>query len=158
MKKNIVTFLTLLFFFLLVFFAQLLGSLATSSHVEIWYRMLNTPSWTPPGWVFTPVWTLLFICIALSGFFIFKGKESKYRSIALTLWTLQLIVNTVWSFAFFYFQSPLLGALDVSILTVLIGATFAVAQKITAGAYFLLPYLGWVCFAAILNWTIVYLN
>lgn len=156
MQRRIPVFI---FFFLLVFFVQLTGSLATEETTYIWYQTLNLPKWAPPSWVFAPVWTVLYIAIALSGYLFWRGRSSKNRRLTLTFWGLQLFFNGAWSFAFFYFMNPLLGAVDILLVIIFAFLTTYYGYKVNKFGFYLFGiYLLWLIFAASLNLGIVVLN
>jgi translocator protein len=159
MKTKLQNLFTCLFFFILVFFVQVLGSLATDETLYSWYRTLTLPSFTPPAWIFAPVWTILYISIAISGYFFWKAPSSKLRVITLILWGGQLFFNSLWTFAFFYFMQPIYGAIDI-ILTIIfvIGAIMAGRFISKAGSYILIPYLLWLIYAMTINFAIVKMN
>ena len=124
-----------------------------------WYDNLNKPPLTPPDWIFSPVWTVLYIMIALS-FYVFlrsyKGEEGRgiYGLLAV-----HVISNLIWSPLFFGLQSPLLALLDIFILIITLSIIINLFRKIKKSAALLLcPYLGWVLFAAYLNAGIWILN
>lgn len=149
-----------LFFSFLITFAVIIASgLATASSVETWYPILAKPSFNPPTWIYTPVWTLLYILMAISLYQVWKLPVSRERNIALFFFFLQLFLNFSWSFIFFYFHEIALAALDIVVLWALILVTiFAFARFSKIAAWLLVPYVAWVSFAAILNIAILRLN
>ena len=145
--------------------AGFLGSLVTVTGTGSWYALLQKPSFNPPSWVFAPVWTTLFVLMGISLYLVLmersRGERDRDRVIqwGIVLFAGQLILNTLWSFAFFGLQSPLLGLVDITLLWVVLLATILVFWKITRPAAILLvPYIAWVSFAAVLNYTIYLLN
>ncbi len=136
-----------------------LGSIAgffTSSD-SIWYQELIKPSFNPPGWVFGPVWTILYIMMGLSFYYVWNSeKEIKLPTI---VYYVQLFLNFTWSFLFFGLQNLLISFIEIMFLWSALIVTFFLFHKVSKkGAYLLIPYLLWVSFAAILNFTIYYLN
>lgn len=130
---------------------------ATQSSVSDWYPTLVKPSWNPPNWIFAPVWTTLYILMAIAGWLIWRhGTDLKP---ALTLFFLQLALNFAWSFLFFGARSPLLGLAGIVPLLLLVAITTFAFWRITrpAGLLFV-PYLAWVTFATVLNIAIWQLN
>jgi tryptophan-rich sensory protein len=122
-----------------------------------WYESLEKPPLTPPNWVFGPVWTLLYISIAVAAWLVWRsGHRSKP---ALTLWALQLVLNALWSLLFFGIERPDLALIDITVLLVILVATTVAFFRTNrlAGAL-LLPYVAWVAFAAYLNAGFLYLN
>jgi translocator protein len=140
--------------------AGLLGAMVTSTGPGSWYESLVKPGFNPPSWLFAPVWTLLFILMGISLFLvIMEGKKGRDVRIPLILFGIQLVLNILWSFAFFGAQSPLAGLLVILFLLIFIIATmvafFPVRQ---AATWLLVPYLVWVSFATLLNYAIYTLN
>jgi len=127
----------------------------------IWYQSLIKPVWAPPAWLFGPVWTALYIIIAVSFGVVFY-KTFKKRTLPFKV-ALPFLLNLVFNFAFtplqFGLQSNLLAAVDiVLVLATLMWALFAVYHRIRWVFWVNLPYLVWVIFATILQLTITYLN
>lgn len=149
--------LWLLFFLGLCFGIAALGSWATYPSLDPWYFELKKASWNPPGWVFAPVWTVLYLMIAVAGWQIFLKKKSKQRRNALTFYFIQLALNCLWSFLFFYFHNPYLSMIDLFLLVVMIGLTLRAALPVSRPAALLLtPYFIWTLYAATLNGAVVY--
>ncbi|MDO8728104.1 MAG: TspO/MBR family protein [Candidatus Methanoperedens sp.] len=153
MKKLIISILICLF-------AGFIGSFFTSSAIPTWYATLQKPTFAPPNWVFFPVWTSLFIMMGISLFLVWqKGWEDEKVKTAIYIFAGQLVLNTLWSVAFFGFRSPLLGLMEIIILWIAILATIMSFMKVSrTAAYLLIPYILWVSFAAILNFSIWALN
>jgi len=146
-------------FLAICFSIATLGSFATEASLDPWYRNLVKASWNPPAWVFGPVWTILYVMIAVAGWLIFISKKSKLRKRALVFYSLQLFFNFLWSFLFFYFQNPLLGLIDIILLVVFIALTLRATWDLSRmAAYLLLPYFLWTLYALTLNGAIFYLN
>jgi tryptophan-rich sensory protein len=142
---------------------ELVGIIATPftiSAISTWYAYLNKPSFSPPNWVFGPVWTTLYFLMGVSAFLIWrKGLQKKNVKRALGYFLLQLFFNFLWSLLFFGFHSPLLGLFDIVILLIFIILTIASFYKLSrVAAYLLVPYLLWVSFATVLNFSVVILN
>ncbi|MBC8489997.1 MAG: tryptophan-rich sensory protein [Ignavibacteria bacterium] len=136
-----------------------LGSFFTASSVDSWYATINKPSFNPPGWIFAPVWTTLYILIGLSFYLVWMKNFGEERKKVIIVYSMQLLFNLLWSVLFFGLKSPLLGLIDIIILLSFIIANTIIFYKIskTAG-YLLIPYLLWVSFASILNFSIFQLN
>lgn len=144
--------LSFIIFISLSFVVQIIGSIWTKETVSTWYPTLAKPSWTPPDWVFGPVWSCLYIMIAISGWLIYRAKHSHKRSIALILYGSQLALNFMWSFLFFSLQSPILGLIDIVLLCLFISLTIIKTWPVRPLASLLLiPYLVWVLYATSLN-------
>lgn len=140
--------------------AGLLGSIATVSSVTTWYPTLIKPWFSPPNWIFGPVWTALYIMIGIALYLVWeKGYAKKTVRFALWLFIVHLVFNTAWSVVFFGLHSPFGGLVIILILWTLIVALIRKFYKIQrAAAYLLVPYLAWVSFATVLNCAIWLLN
>lgn len=151
--------ISFIIFILLCFIVEIVGSLWTKETVLTWYPTLTKPSWTPPDWIFGPVWSCLYIMIAVSGWLIYRAEYSHKRSVALMLYGGQLALNFIWSFLFFSLRSPALGLIDIILLCLLISLTIIKAWPVSRLASLLLiPYLVWVMYATSLNAGIWLLN
>lgn len=137
-----------------------LGSIATQTSIDIWYVKLNKPWFTPPNWLFAPVWTILYIMIGIAAGIVWsKGLYHKWVKIALYHFGFQLLLNAAWSIFFFGMRNPLIALLDITALFVLLLFTikwFKVVNK--TAAFLLIPYLIWVAYATVLNFSIWRLN
>ncbi len=143
--------LKLFFCILLCEGAGLIGSIATSSSLNSWYVSLNKPLISPPGWLFAPVWTIIYVLMGVSLFLVLE-KKGKSKKKAIWVFSFQLLLNILWSFLFFGFQMPLLAFVEIIILWILILTMmkeFAKIEKKTK--WLLLPYILWTSFAAVLN-------
>jgi tryptophan-rich sensory protein len=131
----------------------------TGDDVASWYPTLAKPAFTPPSWLFGPVWTVLYGLMGVSLWRIWRTTESRDRTTALVLFAGQLILNAGWSLLFFQFRSPALAAVDIVFLWLLIAVLIRTAARVDRTASRLLaPYLAWVSFAAALNFAILWLN
>lgn len=140
--------------------AGAIGSIFTRQAIPNWYATLDKPAFNPPNWVFTPVWTLLYILMGVAAFLVWrKGWGSRQVKIALVAFLVQLILNALWSVAFFGLESPLYGLIVIAVLWLSILFTTLSFYRISrvAGGL-MLPYLLWVTFAAVLNESIWLLN
>ncbi len=140
--------------------AGLIGSFFTVESVRTWYPTLTKPDLTPPGWVFGPVWTLLYTCMGVALFLAWtRHLGGKHRILWVRLFLVHLVVNAAWSIIFFG-QRMLLPALGViSLLWVLIVMLILLAWRFDRRiSLLLLPYLAWVSFATYLNYGIWSLN
>jgi translocator protein len=136
------------------------GAYFTITGIGSWYQTLEKPSWNPPSWVFGPVWTTLYVLMGIALYLVWKSKApEKQKRRAITLWGIQLFLNFLWSFLFFG-QEQILGALlEIVILWLFILFTiFSFARINKLAAWLLVPYISWVTFAALLNYTIWDLN
>ncbi|MGB3479386.1 MAG: TspO/MBR family protein [bacterium] len=137
-----------------------IGSLFTSPNVPTWYASLTKPSFSPPNWIFGPVWTFLYILMGIA-FAIIWRRYGVLRGagFAMSIFLVQLVFNILWSAAFFALHSPLLGLIDIIILLVLIVVTIIFFARVSyIGAFLLAPYVLWVSFATLLNAAIYILN
>ncbi len=138
----------------------IIGSVFTITEIPGWYSGLQKPFFTPPGWVFGPAWTILYILMGLSLYLIVKdGLRTAPVRQGVILFAAQLLLNFAWSWIFFGRHAILLGLIDVLLLFVLVAATIWVFLRISRPAALLLvPYLCWVGFASLLNAMIWVLN
>jgi benzodiazapine receptor len=136
-----------------------IGSVFTDS-ASGWYQELNKPFFNPPGWVFAPVWTALYIMMGVSAFLIWqKGIPKRKVKIALVFFAVQLLLNAIWTPLFFGLKSPLAAFIDIIFLWLAILITIVLFCKLSSAAAFLLvPYILWVTFAAVLNFSIMAMN
>jgi tryptophan-rich sensory protein len=140
--------------------AGFVGSIFTTPAIPSWYASLTKPSFTPPNWIFAPVWTTLFFLMGISAFLVWRrGLNHQPIRTALTIFIVQLILNTLWSIFFFGLRSPILGFIVIAFLWIVVWLTILNFFKVSKIAGLLLiPYLLWVSFAAILNIAIWRLN
>ena len=138
----------------------ILGSLFTALAIPAWYAGLNKPSFSPPNWLFAPVWTTLYALMGISAFLVWQeGFEKRQVKVALTVFAIQLVLNFFWSFLFFKMQNPFLALIEILVLWIFILLTILSFSKISRNsALLLLPYLLWTSFAALLNFYIFKLN
>lgn len=137
-----------------------LGGWVTSQSVVEWYPTLNKPAWNPPAWVFAPVWTTLYVMMAVAAWLVWKkAPRGSGVRLALALFFIQLALNCLWSFLFFGARSPAWALVDiVALLAALAATTWVFFNHSRMAGALLLPYLAWVSFAAFLNFTIWQLN
>lgn len=132
----------------------------TSSGVWDWYNQLNKPSFMPPSWLFGPVWTLLYILMAIAVFLVWeRGFQNKKVRTAMGLFVMQLILNGLWTWIFFGAQQIFIAFIEIMILWLAIAVTILSFRKISfPAAILMLPYIVWISFAAVLNASIWLLN
>lgn len=136
-----------------------LGSLFTAPAIPTWYKTLKKPFFSPPNWIFSPVWISLFILMGISLFMVWRKQDHPRFKITLIFFLIQLIFNILWSVAFFGLRSPLLGLIDIVLLWLAILLTIQYCFRISRMAgLLLLPYILWVSFAVALNFSIWILN
>ncbi len=139
--------------------AGVLGSVFTETGAGSWYSQLIKPEFNPPNWVFAPVWTLLYLLMAASIYILWEKKGSAGANHAIAAFSLQLFLNFLWSFLFFGLQSPLLGLVCIAFLWAAIIATIYYSWRVSRpAALLLIPYILWVSFAAVLNYSLFALN
>lgn len=136
-----------------------LGAIATTPEIEGWYKTIEKPSWNPPDYIFGPVWTTLYIMMAVAAWLVWKPEGFKPATTPLTLFAIQLGLNVAWSWIFFGMHQPGWAFAEIVILWLLIVATtvaFFRRSKVAGGL--MVPYLAWVSFASVLNFAIWRLN
>ncbi len=140
--------------------AGVIGSLFTVSSIPTWYTDLARPELSPPNWIFGPVWTTLFALMGIAAFLVWKkGLNRRDVKIALSIFLVQLILNTFWSIIFFGMQNPGAAFGEIIALWLVIIATIITFAKISrVAAWLLVPYILWVTFAGYLNYSIWFLN
>lgn len=164
MKSRLKNFWLLLFSLVLVSLVAYLGSTLTTPSINSWYAAINKPSFNPPNYIFSPVWTILFVLMAIAFFLILKacltnGQDKKYFRAAYLSFGAQLLLNVYWSFLFFFAHEPGLAFFGLISLWSMIVVNIYYFSKIKkVAAYLLLPYLLWVTFAGVLNYAIWSLN
>lgn len=141
---------------LLPFLASAIGGLFTSTSVSTWYIALNKPIFNPSSWVFGPVWTILYLLMGISFYLLWIKKNDKLSFI---LFGLQLSLNSLWSVLFFGLKNPLFAFIEIIFLWLVILFMIIRFYKISKiSAYLNIPYILWVSFAAVLNFSIYTLN
>jgi tryptophan-rich sensory protein len=140
--------------------AALSGLLFTETGVGSWYRSIEKPVWNPPGWVFGPVWSTLYILMGIAFYLVWKAPDNTTgKRRAMLFWIAQLVLNFLWTFIFFGQQQIGWALVEIVCLWLLILITIVTFAKYTkTGAWLLLPYISWVSFATLLNWAIWNLN
>lgn len=140
------------------FAASAAGAIA-SIQTRSFYSQLIQPSWAPPGWLFGPVWTVLYALMAIAAWLVWRYGGFRTHRLALSLFLLQLVFNALWSWLFFAWHLGVWAFADIVLLWILIVATLVSFWRVSplAGAL-LVPYLMWVSFAAALNYAVWQLN
>ena len=150
----------LLLFIIVAQSAGLIGSIFTISAIPTWYATLEKPFFSPPNYLFGPVWTTLYILMGISAYLVYRRHQfgKKAKLFWQVYWT-QLILNTLWSILFFSFKEPGLAVVEVAALWYFIVRTIQESKKLNnVASYLLYPYLAWVSFASLLNFGIYMLN
>jgi len=140
--------------------AGILGAVFTSNSVDTWYSTITRPDIAPPNWIFGPVWTTLFLLMGISLYIVWnKGLQTRESKVAVSVFGLQLVLNTLWSIIFFGLHNPGLAFIEIIFLWISILASIILFYRISkVSAYLLIPYILWVSFAAFLNYNIWILN
>jgi len=152
-------YLRLVFSILTCQLAGAVGAIFTAPNIATWYATLNKPAFTPPNWVFGPVWLTLYTLMGIALWLIWSKGVIKKTLPAFYLFAAQLLLNAIWSILFFGLRSPLYGLLAIVPLWLLIAYTILKFYKLDRNAaYLLAPYLLWVTVAAYLNFGVWLLN
>ena len=136
------------------------SGLFTETGVGSWYQTIQKPSWNPPGWIFGPVWTLLYILMGVALYLVWKSDAAPaLKRTAIILFSIQLVLNFFWSLIFFNQHAIGWALVEIIVLWLSILATIFVFARINnTAAWLLVPYISWVSFAGILTYTIWKLN
>ena len=138
-----------------------LSGMMTKESITTWYPTLVKPFFNPPNWVFAPIWTILYIMMGIAGGLVWNAIETNEKVVktAFKYFIIQLALNSVWSFIFFYLHNPFLALVEIILLWLLIFETYNQFKLIDKKAGMLMvPYLVWVSFATFLNASIWWLN
>lgn len=135
------------------------GALVTRPAIPEWYAQLAKPAWTPPSWVFGPLWTTLYILMGVAAWLVWRQSGFAAAAWPLGLFLLQLFFNAVWSPLFFGLKLPGVAFADIALLWLALLATLVAFWPVRpAAAWLLVPYLLWVSYAAALNFAIWRMN
>lgn len=146
-------------FVLICVVAAAVGGKATVASVRAWYPTLRKPSWNPPARLFGPVWSVLYLMMAVAAWLVWRTRDVTDVRFEMGLFGVQLGLNVLWSILFFGLRRPGLALVDIVLLWVAIAATtVAFWPHDPTGALLLVPYFAWVSFAAVLNLSIYRLN
>jgi tryptophan-rich sensory protein len=138
-----------------------LSGMVTRASITTWYPTLVKPSFNPPNWIFAPVWTSLYVMMGVAAGFIWNQITTQKAAVtkALQFFTIQLVLNALWSYLFFGLHNLMLATIEVVLLWLMIFETYSQFAKINKTAsYLMLPYLAWVSFASVLTASIWWLN
>jgi len=149
----------LVVFLAICFAAAGIGGAVTTPKIFGWYATLTKPSWNPPNWIFGPVWSALYLSMAVAAWLVWRQDGVLGARLQLALFGVQLLLNVLWSCLFFGLQNPGLAFVEVLLMWAAIAATMATfwLRSTVAGLLFM-PYLAWVSFASVLNFMIWRLN
>jgi tryptophan-rich sensory protein len=141
------------------FAAAGIGGAVTTPKIGTWYSTLVKPSWNPPAWIFGPVWSALYFCMAVAAWLVWRQGGFSGAKVPLTQFVVQLALNVLWSCIFFGLEKPGLAFGEVLLLWLTIVTTMVLfwLRSMIAGILFV-PYLAWVSFASFLNFMIWRLN
>jgi benzodiazapine receptor len=150
---------TLIGCILLVFCTQAIGAFLMKNQVSTWYQTLIKPSFTPPSYVFGPVWTILYLMMAIA-LWVYIEKSSPHTKLwGYVFFAFQLFFNLIWTYLFFGLESPGIALVDIALLWIAIALTiYAFYQVTPLAAYLLIPYFIWVSYACALNLSFYHLN
>jgi translocator protein len=157
--KGSARYVALAGFLTLTFAAAAIGSTATFTNVKTWYPLLQKPAWTPPSWLFAPVWSALYVAMAVAGWRVWRLQSGRAARGVLRLYTAQLALNALWSVLFFGMRRPDLALIDIAglwLLLVIALVYFWRSDRIAGMLW--APYVAWVSFASALNAAIWWLN
>ena len=138
-----------------------ISGLFTASNVKTWFVTVAKPSFNPPGWLFAPVWTTLYIMMGIAFFLVWKNEtiQKSIKQKAIILFAIQMVLNFLWSFIFFQQHEIGWALVDIVLLWIFILLTISSFAPISrTAAWLLVPYISWVSFATILNFAIWQLN
>jgi translocator protein len=149
--------------FISILIPLLVGAIAgyfTTAGVNGWYAVANKPWFNPPNWIFAPVWTTLYVLMGIALFLVWRAEADKtIKQTAIILFVVQLTLNFFWSIIFFKLQQPGWAFAEIILMWIMILLTILWFGKISStAAWLLVPYICWVSFASVLNYSIWRLN
>ena len=155
-----IEFLKLIFSIVICHSAGFIGAIFTSSTIPTWYDSLKKPFFSPPNWIFGPVWTILYTLMGISAYLVWRhGIHNSQVKTALIIFGVQLFLNAIWSPIFFGLRALFVALVVIIILWIAILLNILTFLKISKiAAVLLIPYILWVSFAAILNYSLWILN
>ena len=155
MIKN--KYISLIGFIFITFFASAIGGFTTRISKEPWYSTINKPSFNPPDWVFAPVWTALYICMAFAIWLIWINPKKTKK--IFYIYFIHLFINTTWSVIFFGLHQIFLALLVIGLIIFFIIWLIRLYLPVNKlSVYLMIPYLGWCCYAFVLNLNLYLLN
>jgi len=151
--------LALVAFLVACYGAAALGNVAATGLWDGWYGALRKPAFTPPGWLFGPVWTVLYACMGIAAWLVWRRRGFRGGAAALSLFAVQLALNAAWTPLFFGLRNPALALVDIAALWGAIVLTVVWFFPVSRPAgWLMVPYLAWTSFAAVLNFELWRLN
>ena len=155
MLKN--KFLTFVLFFVITYSASFIGGFTTVSFKEPWYSQLVKSNFNPPDWIFGPVWTILYLMMAIAIWFFWHSKNRDKNT--LYIYIIHLILNTTWSIVFFVFHNMVLALLVlIFLIGMIINLILRFKRVNIISSYLMIPYLLWCSFALVLNINLIMIN
>ncbi len=144
-------------FLSITFAASIVGSISTINYKDPWYSLLNKPSFNPPDWIFGPVWTILYLMMAIAIWFFWHSKNRDKNT--LYIYITHLILNTTWSIVFFVFHNMVLALLVlIFLIGMIINLILRFKRVNIISSYLMIPYLLWCSFALVLNINLIMIN
>ena len=154
LKNKILSFIL---FALITYSASVIGSIATIEFKEPWYSLLIKPSYNPPGWVFAPVWSTLYLMMTIAIWTFWHSKKRDMNTVY--IYFIHIIFNTTWSIVFFVFHKMVLALVVlIFLIFLIIILTIRFKRVNMLSFYIMIPYLLWCCFALSLNFNLILLN
>ncbi len=155
MSKN--KFLSFVFFLFITFSASFIGRIVSSEFRDPWYSTILKPDFSPPDWVFAPVWTILYLLMSVAIWNVWLKTNGNKNLVF--LYIAHLIFNTTWSIIFFGFHNMTLALLNLIVIIMFIVILILKYKNISSlSAIIMIPYLLWTCYALILNTSLIILN
>jgi translocator protein len=143
----------------ITFLASAIGSTATMNNISTWYSGLDKPFFTPPNWLFGPVWTILYLLIGVSLYLVWTARSDRSKVLAYAAYAVQLVLNTAWSIVFFGLHQVWGGLVVIgALITVTLYMLVQFRKHAPLTTWLLIPYVAWISFAACLNLGIALLN
>ncbi len=141
------------------FAAGIIGSAFTMPAIPTWYASLRKPAWTPPPWLFGPVWSALYVMMGVAVWLVWRRVGFSGDGVAFIAFGVQLVLNAAWSVIFFGMRRPMAAFVEIIALWLAIACTIVLFGQVDMlAASLLVPYLAWVTFAAALNHAIARQN
>ena len=139
--------------------AGVIGSLFTVQNIPTWYATLNKPAFSPPNYLFGPVWITLYFLIGIAFFLVWKNTGTVNIKIPVIVFSVQMVLNAAWSIIFFGMKSPMFAFFEIVVLWLFIVLCIVTFYPVSrAASWLLVPYFLWVSFASVLNFKIWILN
>jgi tryptophan-rich sensory protein len=137
----------------------LAGALSNSGNGNRWYALLEKPWFQPPGWAFPVAWSALYVMLGLAVALVLNARGSRYRGYAVALFVVAFLLNLTWSPVFFGLHKMTAALfIIIGMFVAAFATTIAFGRVRTTAAWLMVPYLAWLCFAAVLNWETIRLN